>query len=573
MEEVFPVTRRVTKLGIGIPTRDRPERLETCLRAIHASTFQDFQVVVVDNNHRDPVDPSLSQEVGGRLRIMQGDQGYAPQSHNRALFALQGCEYVLRLDDDIELEPDALEEMVDTLDYFPEAVAVGGCWIGRDTLQPLEPHRIEHLEGRQMYRWEDLQLRESPFLHSSWMYRRAPMVSQGGLYGGLETEMSPIAYREETLASRRLAAFTGKLLLVNPRAIGFHHWAEGGIRAYTRDQHLKMEREDQGVYERAMKDLGISPGVPRSECVPFRPDRDPLLIVTKESLSQHVGGVPNHAEHLKLAFPWAMHATVRDAGLDPNLPEILLAQQMGDWIDTTFEPGTPVICDGYWYGGQPLRRPVMSVCHGTWMGYAGPGAAASFQGEAFKNASQVVAVSNFASQQCYDHYGVGVDKVIPNGADLVRYYPCVDRRGRNDLLEFPSQGKLINFGSSIRSHCVDEYRILSSKNRSGVNITLASSAIVSYFSRYEGDCYALLEALACNTPIVTGNNCGRFYDWEPGVYDFGCILETKQGMPTAQEVRTGVEAVFHWKEAKPREWVTEQSSLARFIRQWRGYLS
>ena len=100
-------------LAIVIPTKDRPDDMRTLLQSIRAQTRQPDQLIVVDGSEPDiravidefpdlPVDyvrvfpPSLAQQRNAGMARMRAD------------ITLAGY-----LDDDIVLEPDAIEKMMD----------------------------------------------------------------------------------------------------------------------------------------------------------------------------------------------------------------------------------------------------------------------------------------------------------------------------------------------------------------------------------------------------------------------------------------------------------------------------
>ena len=130
--ELFEMTRRSRKQGaplvegplvsVIVPTFDRPEMLREALRSILQQTFQDFEVIVVNDAGRDVssvVDALASPKIS-----------YLPHDSNKGLAAARNSgiraakgKYIAYLDDDDLYYPDHLETLVTFLEGSDEKVA------------------------------------------------------------------------------------------------------------------------------------------------------------------------------------------------------------------------------------------------------------------------------------------------------------------------------------------------------------------------------------------------------------------------------------------------------------------
>jgi GT2 family glycosyltransferase len=154
----------VTSLDVLVPTSGRPGALAVTLTALACSTVRDLRVVVSDQS---PGDPSYDDPVvQGVVRVLEHHgtrvelhrhlprQGVA--EHRDFLLGLATADRVLFLDDDVLLEPDAVEVLLDALtttgggfvamamqglsyvgDERPHEQAAYEEWTG-----PVEPERV-----------------------------------------------------------------------------------------------------------------------------------------------------------------------------------------------------------------------------------------------------------------------------------------------------------------------------------------------------------------------------------------------------------------------------------------------
>ena len=107
-EEATCVTVPGPLVTVVIPTRDRHELLARAARSVLAQTLSNFEVIVVDDASKIPVDlPDFARD--GRVYVVRNDQ---PQgvcgARNRGMAQARG-HWITFLDDDDELLPKMLE--------------------------------------------------------------------------------------------------------------------------------------------------------------------------------------------------------------------------------------------------------------------------------------------------------------------------------------------------------------------------------------------------------------------------------------------------------------------------------
>ena len=111
---------------VVIPTRDRRVLLSEAVASVEAQTSEDWQILIVDDASQDDTWSWISSLRDPRIRgIKIESHGERCAARNRGLEDV-GTPYVLFLDDDDRLRPDALARLTAASAAHPEAVVVVG---------------------------------------------------------------------------------------------------------------------------------------------------------------------------------------------------------------------------------------------------------------------------------------------------------------------------------------------------------------------------------------------------------------------------------------------------------------
>jgi GT2 family glycosyltransferase len=134
------------RLTVGIATYNGRELLEVVLPSLRAQRFRDFRVVVVDDASSDDTLAWLAAHWPEVQVLAHAENRGVTVALNSCLSAGGDSPYVALLNNDVELEPDCLGELVATLDAHPQAgVACGKL---------LDYERRELLDGAgDLYSW------------------------------------------------------------------------------------------------------------------------------------------------------------------------------------------------------------------------------------------------------------------------------------------------------------------------------------------------------------------------------------------------------------------------------------
>lgn len=135
----YALPKRLPKVSILIPTRDKAELLRFCLGSLLEKTsYTNYEVIIIDNGSVEPETFAYFEEVKAdkRVRVIRDERPFNfSQLNNKGVAQAKGS-YVCLMNNDIEiLTPDWLEEMV-SFAQQPDVGCVGArLWYPDDTLQ------------------------------------------------------------------------------------------------------------------------------------------------------------------------------------------------------------------------------------------------------------------------------------------------------------------------------------------------------------------------------------------------------------------------------------------------------
>ena len=106
--------------------------LQACLRSVLASQGRHtFEVIVVDNCSSDGSAEMVSEFPEVRLIVSPSNDGFAA-ANNRGIRAAKSSRYVMLLNPDTLVPPDAFEQLIEFMDAHPRAGVVGPKLIKQD---------------------------------------------------------------------------------------------------------------------------------------------------------------------------------------------------------------------------------------------------------------------------------------------------------------------------------------------------------------------------------------------------------------------------------------------------------
>lgn len=109
-------------ISVIIPLYNKADSIAKALDSILAQTYQDFEVVVVDDGSTDNGATIVEQHKDSRIRLIHQTNAGVSAARNRGIEEALG-EYVAFLDADDEWEPQFLEEIITLQRMYPECRA------------------------------------------------------------------------------------------------------------------------------------------------------------------------------------------------------------------------------------------------------------------------------------------------------------------------------------------------------------------------------------------------------------------------------------------------------------------
>lgn len=224
------------KLSIVIVSWNTKELLKACLRSVYEYPLnQPFEVWVVDNKSKDDtVTMVRAQFPQVELIASEENLGFAG-GNNRAIPHCRG-EYILLLNPDTEVKPDALNELLAFMESQPKAGAAGSRLLNADgSLQPSchprptlsrEFWRMFYLDAIMPYgsydmkKWDMTQPREVDVLMGASLLLRKTALDKVGLL-----DEGYFMYSEEVDLCYRLQK-AGWYLYWVPQSQVVHYWGQ-----------------------------------------------------------------------------------------------------------------------------------------------------------------------------------------------------------------------------------------------------------------------------------------------------------------------------------------------------------
>src|SRR3989338_7896786 len=112
-------------ISVIIPTYNHGWALPACLDSLGAQTFQDFEIIIMDDGSTDGTETIVKEYIRShkeepRIRYLKIDHRGAPTARNTGARQSRG-EFLLFADADLILKADMLQKLQTTLENHPEA--------------------------------------------------------------------------------------------------------------------------------------------------------------------------------------------------------------------------------------------------------------------------------------------------------------------------------------------------------------------------------------------------------------------------------------------------------------------
>jgi glycosyltransferase involved in cell wall biosynthesis len=163
-------------VSVIMPVYNGADYLREALDSIFAQTFEQFELIVIDDGSTDSSEEILKQYSDSRLRLFfQPNSGLAA-TLNRGIELAQG-QYIARMDQDDISRPERFAKQVAFLEKNPRCALLGTwaeIWEVRVKTERIHAHPTDNATLRFEL------LFNNPFAHSSVMLRREAVMQVGG---------------------------------------------------------------------------------------------------------------------------------------------------------------------------------------------------------------------------------------------------------------------------------------------------------------------------------------------------------------------------------------------------------
>lgn len=147
-----------------------------CINSVLSQTYQDLEILVVDDGSSDRTAAEVDRIADKRIRILKKENSGLVDSLNLGIRCASG-EFIARLDADDEASPLRIEAQVDSMESDPSLV-LSGTWafeIVENNVKVMAVPVGDSAIRKQLYR-------SNPFIHSSVMFRAGPAKTLIGGY-------------------------------------------------------------------------------------------------------------------------------------------------------------------------------------------------------------------------------------------------------------------------------------------------------------------------------------------------------------------------------------------------------
>lgn len=111
-------------VSVVLPTYDRPDRLRQAVDSVAAQTYDNVELVVVDDHSPTPAADTLSNDSGIDLRIVRHETNKGPNTARNTGIATAEGDYIAFLDDDDAWHPEKLATQVSAFGRADDDVGV-----------------------------------------------------------------------------------------------------------------------------------------------------------------------------------------------------------------------------------------------------------------------------------------------------------------------------------------------------------------------------------------------------------------------------------------------------------------
>ena len=231
---------RAPFVSVIVPTRDRPERLQLCLRSLMALRYPQYEIIVVDNAPSTSATVDFIQQIYGdvpQVRYVREDHVGASWARNCGMMAARG-EILAFTDDDIVVDADWLVGLVEAFSLADNVACVTGLLLPLELETPAQ-FWIEEFGGfgkgfrRRIFDMKENHPNSPLHPYTAGQFGSGAIMAFTAAFlhsvGGFDPTLGPgtPAQGGEDLSLFFQAVIRGYKLVYEPASLGYHpHYRE-----------------------------------------------------------------------------------------------------------------------------------------------------------------------------------------------------------------------------------------------------------------------------------------------------------------------------------------------------------
>ena len=166
----------MTQISVIIPTYNRARLTETAVNSVLAQTYDDFEVIVIDDGSSDDTEAVITAIPDERVVYIKQENGGAASASNNGIKRAKG-KWIAFLDSDDQFLPNKFALQMKAVEGNDEAGVIYGRYFGTSTIR-----EKEILVGRCHDKYPLADLIMGPIFHWSTCMMRTDLVRQVGLF-------------------------------------------------------------------------------------------------------------------------------------------------------------------------------------------------------------------------------------------------------------------------------------------------------------------------------------------------------------------------------------------------------
>lgn len=203
-------------ISIVIPLYNKERQIAATLNSVLSQTYQDFEIVIVNDGSTDDSATEVKKFKDPRIRIINQKNSGVSAARNRGIHEAKG-DFIALLDGDDEWKPDYLKTQFELTQKYPECDVYCVNYCFRDLAGQIIPTVINHLpfnvsDGVLSNYFEVASCSHPPICSISVMARKGIFESVGGFPVGIKSGEDLLTWAR--LACRYKTAYSKKPLAI-----------------------------------------------------------------------------------------------------------------------------------------------------------------------------------------------------------------------------------------------------------------------------------------------------------------------------------------------------------------------